>query len=43
MHTIRPATDADAPALQALFDLTLTQASWMPEGAERDTDRKSVV
>ena len=38
MQTIRPATDADAPALQALFALTLIQATWMPEGAERDTN-----
>ena len=40
MHTVRLADPRDDNALQGIFARALTGASWLPPGAEPDTDFK---
>ena len=40
MHTVRLADPRDDDALQGIFARALTGASWLPPGAEPDTDFK---
>ena len=37
-HTVRPATPADAAAVQTIFERALLDADWLPPGAVPDTD-----
>ena len=37
-HTVRPATPADATAVQIIFERALLDADWLPPGVEPDTD-----